>query len=59
MSDIIQQLEFVYHARKAANPEWQQLLWDFLINCGCEPDDIWEYSPQIGRDAKRAEPDWL
>ncbi|NIV31712.1 MAG: hypothetical protein GWN58_20175 [Anaerolineae bacterium] len=59
MSDIMQQLEFEYHSIKAANPEWKQSLWDFLIKRGCSPDDIWEYSPQIGWDAGQPEPDWL
>jgi len=58
MSDVMQQLEFEWHATKAGTPGWQVSLWDFLRSRGCSPDDIWEYSPQIGYDAGQPEPEW-
>jgi hypothetical protein len=51
-------LEFQYHATKAANPDWTKSLWDYLIGLGCTADDIWEYSPSIGHAAGQPEPDW-
>lgn len=57
--NLIKNLEFEYHATAAANPNWEKTLWDFLIERGIAPDDIWEYSPQIGWDAEQEEPSWL
>ena len=58
-NDLIRNLEFEYHGIRAANPDWDKSLWDFLIERGVEPDDIWGYSPQIGWDAEQKEPDRL
>ncbi len=59
MSDIISTLVFEYAAIVAANPEWEMSEWDFLISRGCPPDEIWEYSREIGWDANQPEPEWL
>lgn len=57
--DLIRNLEREYHGIQAANPDWETTLWDFLISRKVDPDDIWEYSPEIGWDAGQPEPDWL
>lgn len=59
INDLIRNLEFEYHSIQAANPDWNMGIWDFLIERGIEPDDIWTYSPQIGWDADQKEPEWL
>lgn len=56
---LIKRLEFEYYATLAANPKWNTTLWDYLISAGIPPDNIWEYSPEIGRHANQLEPDWL
>lgn len=38
---------------------WDKSLWEFLIERGIHPDDIWGYNEQIGLDAGQPEPDWL
>jgi hypothetical protein len=58
-SNLISNLEFEYRSIQAANPEWDISLWDFLIDRGVAPDEIWGYSPQIGWDAEQEQPDWL
>ena len=57
--DLMQAVEFDYHSIVAANPEYKESLWDFFIKRGFSPDDIWEYSPEVGREASQQEPDWL
>lgn len=59
MRDLIRALELEYHGIIAANPDWETSLFDFLVSRGMDSDDIWEYSPQIGYDANKPEPDWL
>jgi hypothetical protein len=59
LNDLIRSLAQEYHGIQAANPDWEMTLWDFLISRKVEPDDIWEHSPEIGRDAGQPEPDWL
>lgn len=59
MNDIMRQLELEYYAIKAAAPEWQKSLWEFLRSRRCSSDDIWTYSPQIGYDAGQPEPEWV
>ena len=59
MMNRICELELEYHAICNANPDYDESLWDFLRGRGNEPDDIWEYSPEVGRDAGQKEPDWL
>lgn len=58
-TSIMQQLEFQYHATRAADPDYEGMLWDFCRAWGCTADDIWEYSPQIGYDAGQSEPEWM
>lgn len=58
-NDLIGTLEFEFYGILAATPDWDTSLWDFLIERGVEPDDIWTYSKQIGWDAGQDEPDWL
>ena len=58
--DLIRNLESQYHGMVAANLSGDApTLFDYLIRMGIDPNDIWEYSPQIGRDAGQEEPDWL
>ena len=57
--ELIDNLDFEYYAIGAANPDWKMNEWDFLISRGVSPDDIWEYSPEIGWDAGQPAPDWL
>lgn len=57
--DLIHNLEQKYHSLKAANPDWEMTLWDFLISRKVHPDDIWEHLPSAGADAGQPEPDWL
>lgn len=57
--DLIRNLEHEYHAIRAANPTWEKSLWDFLVEKGCDPDDIWSYSSQIGYAANQPEPQWI
>jgi hypothetical protein len=53
-------LEREFYATKAANPDWDQSLWDFLIEAeGVSADDIWGFSPIIGWEAGQDEPAWL
>ena len=52
-------LEFQYYAILAANPDWDVTLWEYLIARGIAPDDIWEYSAQIGYEHNQPEPEWL
>ena len=59
IQNVIRNLEHQYHSARAANPDWQQSLWSWLIAHNISPDDIWEYSPQIGYDADQPEPEWL
>lgn len=57
--DQMQNLEQWYWAIYAANPDMTWTLWEFLIDKGCSPDDIWTYSPQIGYDSNQPEPEWI
>ncbi len=55
----MQNLEHEYYSIYAANPALKMTLWEFFIDKGCSPDDIWSYSPQIGYQAEQLEPEWM
>lgn len=57
--ELIRILESEYWGTVAANPEWDKPLWDYLIDRGVEPNDIWGYSWEIGHMADQPWPDWL
>jgi len=57
--ELIRHLEFEYFGIQEACPEWEMELWDFLISRKVDPDDIWGYSPDIGRLGGQLEPEWL
>jgi hypothetical protein len=57
---LVREMEAEYYAALQANPGWKRpTLFDYLVERGIVEDDIWDYSPQIGYDAGKPEPDWL
>ena len=56
---LIALLEGAYYSIVAANPDYETTLWHYLRGADIAPDDIWEYSPEIGWNANQSEPDWL
>ena len=57
--DLIRNLESEYHGIAAANPEYSESLFDFLVSRGIDVEDIWDYSPSIGASGGGSPPDWL
>jgi hypothetical protein len=57
--DLVHNLVFEYHSIVAANPNWTKSLWGFLTGRDIEPDDIWSYAPEAGRQSDKPEPDWM
>lgn len=52
--DTINTLEFQYYSLVAANPDWDESLFDYLLDMGITPDDLANHYPDFeleGHDA--------
>lgn len=58
-TNLIQNLEHQYHSMRAANPEWDRSLVQYLLGVGMTTDCVWTYYPEEARTAGMDEPEWL